>query len=245
MQKFTAFTVLLTIVVVVVVGEIVANDYLPKEEEDLSNLELDLPQGIDLTNTLATNVLASGDLGNEIKREEDKELVAEVDGLVDFEESAVSGLVEEELVVAANPYLREEQIRSAGFLTAYIEGEAKPAEMFKSVKISDLRGVEMSLNLIRNESEMLAKVYIFRPSVTTEVGTVYDLLKERAAAGLNAEVNENNEFGEASFYMNDGTRATTAFLVTRIGGVIYGFSYPKAYHAQVKNLIQLIEWELQ
>lgn len=242
MQKFTAFTILLTIVVIVVVGEIVANDYLPEETsaEDLDNMELDLPTGINLSNSLATNVLGSEELKNEGIKELKEE--TEEEGLADFEEGVGAEVVES---VAANVYLREEQIRSAGFLTAYIEEQAKPAEMFKSIKTSDLKGVDMSLSVIRNESEMLAKVYVFRPSVTTEVGAVYDLLKERAVAGLNAEVNENNEFGEASFYMNDATRATTAFLTVRIGGLVYGFSYPKAYHAQVKNLIQLIEWEMQ
>lgn len=242
MQKFTAFTVILTILVVVVAGEIMANDYLPQEEADLSNLELDLPEGIDLTNTLTTNVLAS-DLGKEIKKEEDKEMIPEESGLADFEESGVG--VTTESVVTANPYLREEQIRSAGFLTAYIEDQGRPAELFKSLKVSDLRGVDANLSVIRNESEMLAKVYVFRPNVTTEVGAVYDFLKERATSGLNMSVNETNEFGQGSFYMNDATRATTAFLVVRIGGVVYGFSYPKAYHAQVKNLIQLMEWEVQ
>jgi hypothetical protein len=43
--------------------------------------------------------------------------------------------------------------------------------------------------------------------------------------------------------MNDTKRPGTAFLTVKLGNLIYGFSYPKEYHPQVKNLIKLLEWE--
>ena len=95
-----------------------------------------------------------------------------------------------------------------------------------------------------HKEEILAKVYVFKVGISSSANEVYQTLKLKSSQGLNIKLNETNEFGAASFFMNDPTRSDTAFLTVRISGLVYAFSYPKAYHSQVKNLIQLIEWEL-
>ena len=141
-------------------------------------------------------------------------------------------------------YLRDEQLKSAGFASAYLEKQAFDGYLFKNILINDLHDVEIEKSVIRTKEELFAKIYIFKAGIDSDINEVYQLIKLRSSKGLNVNVNETNQYGTGSFYLNDPSRSNTAFLTVRIGAVIYAFSYPKEYHAQMKNLIQLIEWEL-
>lgn len=287
MKKFTIFTIILTIIVVVVFSEVVVNEYLPnifgsKTGDETGDLKLSLPASLDAKKSISTNVLGS-DLNNYLGSEEDgsvndadlNESVGDKDQVsgsgplfldpnvfsdensfknvtVDGENAGSSDAksyakdFEDESFVSTtnNIYLRAEQIKSAGFVDAYLENEAFDGRLFKTILIDDLNDAEVTKTLIRNKDALLVKVYIFKTALNANVNEVYELLKLRTAQGLNIRLNETNEFGLASFYMNDPTRSDTAFLTVRIAGFIYSFSYPKAYHSQVKNLTKLIEWEL-
>lgn len=59
MKKFTIFTVLLTVVVVVMVAETVVNRYLPTFDNGEENLSLTLPEDLDLSKITETNVLGA------------------------------------------------------------------------------------------------------------------------------------------------------------------------------------------
>ncbi|MBI5753756.1 hypothetical protein HZA40_01275, partial [Candidatus Peregrinibacteria bacterium] len=111
-----------------------------------------------------------------------------------------------------NVYLRDEQIKSAGFTGGYLENEPLDGRLFKTIDISDLSDVEVTKTDIRSKEEILAKVYVFKIGLNNNVSEVYQILKMRAAQGPNIKLNETNEFGQASFYMNDPSRSDTAFL---------------------------------
>lgn len=295
MKKFTVFTLILTVIVVVVVSEMFVNDYLPSlgsgEDENSSgeNMEVNLPETLDLSKSMETSVLgaAKNRLGADVVSED---TIGDGASPIDLVESAGSGtsdlpddylpLLEELSESAGLPesisgpasesagtsssdfedfsfdaskisptsvsiYLRDEQIKSAGFTGAYLENESSAdGKLFKTIQIDDLFDTEVTKTAIRTEETALAKVYIFKTGINTEISEVYELIKLRASGGLNIQVNETDEYGSSSFYMNDQMRNSTAFLVTRLGGFIYAFSYPKEYHSQIKNLIKLIEWEL-
>ena len=98
--------------------------------------------------------------------------------------------------------------------------------------------------MVRGDDIILAKIYVFKIGYKTNVEEIYKFLKDRIFNAINMELNETNSYGYASFYMNDPKRPDTSFLTVRIGGLLYGFSYPKEYHSQIKNLIKLIEWDL-
>lgn len=158
-------------------------------------------------------------------------------GVKDFED-------ESPVTTLKNIYLRDEQIKSAGFSGGYLESEPLDGRLFKTIDISDLKDVEVTKTDIRSTDEILAKVYIFKIGIGSSVGEIYQTIKLKASQGLNISLNETNEFGSASFFMNDPVRSDTVFLTVRIAGFVYAFSYPKTYHSQIKNLIQLIGWEL-
>lgn len=139
--------------------------------------------------------------------------------------------------------LRDEQIVSAGFVDASLVEEKYDGSLYKTIFTDDLYDVTVDKMVVKTKDAMLAKIYMIKIGPNSSLDEVYQVLKVRAAEGLNAEVNETNDFGDGSFYMNDSQRSTTAFLTVKIGSMIYGFSYPKEYHAQIKNLIQLLMWE--
>ncbi|MEK7126491.1 MAG: hypothetical protein AAB848_00135, partial [Patescibacteria group bacterium] len=70
MKKFTVFTLILTVIVVVVVSEMFVNDYLPTlgggEDKNSSgeNMEVNLPETLDLSKSMETSVL--GDTKNRL-----------------------------------------------------------------------------------------------------------------------------------------------------------------------------------
>ncbi len=200
-------------------------------------VELEMPVVRETEPIVASTVNAEDDIINGAVRVEEPE--AKPSGLADFEDTSV-----EVVRYSPNVYLREEQLRSAGFVSAYLEEESNNGLLYKTIPIDDLSGVTINKYIIRTDNEMLAKVYVVKAGINMNINDVYGILKNRAASGLNTNINETNDFAINSFYMNDNSRPNTAFLTVRVGGLIYGFSYPKAYHSQIKNLIQLIEWEL-
>lgn len=267
MQKFTIFSILLTIIIVVVVAEIIVSDYLPKWRENgeyTALMDFALPDSLSVGETSEVNVFGSGltDISSDqvvpivtesavtdaipntqpvlVEREvnmvEETISLADSNSDIDFEDSSLVNYT-------PNVYIREEQVRSAGFATAYLEDDTSDGYFFKTVYVGDLYDVQLKKTIVRDASRLFAKVYVFSFGPNSSVFNVYDSLKTRAAEGLNVELNEDNQFGDASFYMNDVKRQGTAFLTIRIASNIYGFSYPKEYHPQIKNLIKLIELE--
>lgn len=286
MKKFTVFTIILTVIVVIVFSETIARDYLPMlgiggEEAGLSEKELTLPDGLDLSKSIQTDSFDSdvrlgdstslpiftdidisklgdddflpvddvasgpiddGNIGSPLAESAPVVKTTPKDdsiggGLKDFED-------EDFVAPSVSVYLRDEQLKSAGFTSAYLEEQAFDGYLFKNILVNDLHDVEIEKTLIRSKDLLFAKVYIFKAGIESDINEVYQLIKLRSSEGLNVDINETNQYAAGSFYMNDPSRSNTAFLTIRIGAVIYAFSYPKEYHAQIKNLIQLIEWEL-
>ena len=293
MNKFTVFTVILSVVVIVVVADLVVNNYLPglKDANIISEItsgKFNLPENIDVSKAIETNVMGATDVNledfqtsrlgfdlgtnvyTETKPQEEEptgtkipvesfdttsssvNLVSEdpeeiipiadtteiepVSGSSDFEDSAFDSFPK-------NIFLRDEQVKSAGFVSAYMEIEKYDGSLYKTIYTDDLYNVSVEKIVIKSADVMFAKVYVLTFGPKSRLEDVYQVLKTRGSEGLDVEINETNEYGDGSFYMNDTKRPGTAFLTVKLGNLIYGFYYPKEYHPQVKNLIKLLEWE--
>lgn len=291
MRKFTAFTLLLTVIIIVVLAEIVMNDYLP----NLQGFSFADDSGEDLADNGQASVLGlQNKLGTEPETESEKvseevteELIEDPidtselsDGFlpimagsedifggasIELDEDNINGDADSNSEVFAEAenesvpdfedvnyvnssntaYLRDEQLRSAGFIGAHLEDEPHQNNLFKTISIEDLYDTQITKLAVKTDTALLAKVYIFKVGIEADVNEIYQLILLRSTNSINVQINETNEYGSGSFYMNDPARNETAFLTVRIGGLIYAFSYPKEYHSQIKNLIKLLEWELQ
>ncbi|MFH1534049.1 MAG: hypothetical protein ABID64_03900 [Nitrospirota bacterium] len=274
MKRFTVFTVILTVIIVVVLSEVVVNDYLPRFKKDTGTDEmaLDLPYSLDLASGQANVLGADVDFSKipdsnypdmeyeEISLNDSTEDLLRVpeetfdDSLLEVPsdptptyvatESDISDFEDDNFVsFSTNVFIREDMIKSAGFAGAYLENEAHDGYLYKTIYLDDLPDVEVSKYAIRTEDSLFAKVYVFQVGGLSSVSEVFEVLKMRATAGLDIEVNETSDYGDEAFYMNDSRRSEVAFLTVRMGAVLYGFSYPKDYHSQIKNLITLIDYE--
>lgn len=137
-------------------------------------------------------------------------------------------------------YLRDDQIVNSGFTGSRLETEIYDGFLYKTINISDLKGINVEKYNIGDGTNTYAKVYIITVSDPLTFNDIYNVIKSRAAEGIDTEVNETNDYGSGSFYMNDVRRSGVAFLTVKIGSRIYGFTYPKTYHPQIKNLISLL-----
>jgi len=260
MRKFTIFTVILTVVITVVVAQLLTENYLPglnsSNSTEVSSTDFDLPTDLDLSKTIQTNLLGVGfqkqpdptinenTFGSGILYENvpieaptaDTGIQQKPSGPSDFEDESFTNL-------SANIYLRDEQVQSAGFIDAKVEKEDDNGFLFKTVYVDDLYDVEMIKSSIKGPSIVLAKAYVFKIGPMSSASDVYEILKVRGSEGLEIEINETNDFGEKSFYINDTRRQGVAFLTTKIGNLIYAFSYPKEYHVQINNLVKLLDME--
>jgi len=267
MQKFTIFSVILSVIVVVVVLQIVADDYLGNENLanplDSKELTYVLPENLQanvLGKTISTTVaeeassfetpeltdskiIYSSDTTSETVNTDSKTESAINDA--DLLQMETTGSDFEDLgFVSSTPnvYIREEQVKSAGFANSGIKEEEYNGYYFKTIYVDNIPGLTVKRYAIEDSVRLYAKIYVLTGE-NLKMSDLYKSLQARCSNGLNSEINSTNQYGLASFYMNDTSRADVAFLTVRFTGVIYGFSYPKEYHVQVKNLIKLISLE--
>ena len=246
MQKFNIFSVILASVLVVVVAEYALNDYGQSASDRSGEVTFNLPNSLDLSKATETSVLSFDEIpfsDGVIEEEPVAEEVESESRLPDFEDESFATELREVNLNVSSVYLRDEQVQSAGFVNAFVLEEPHEGLLFKSVYLDDLYDMTTTKWAVQTDTQLFAKVYAFTFGPDSGSSEVYEVLKIRASQGLNAEVNETDGFGDASFYMNDSRRQNTAFLVTRLGSVVYAFSYPKEYHQQITNLITLLDLE--
>lgn len=253
----------------VIVAEILVSEFFPelKKENITSQYQAIVPEGVipqdgiipdglnpnnlntdvinnALSNEGTLNMPSLSDFSNKLGDDFDADLVETPSIDFDVANVGVSDFEGDNYVpFSQNVYIREDQIRSAGFATAYLEQQADDGYLFKNVYIADLSGIELDKTAIRTSDALLAKVYVLKVDPDQNVDVIFNQLKLKSSEGLDIEINQTNEYGMASFYMNDSRRPNVAFLTVRMSSVIYGFSYPKQYHPQIRNLIQLIDLE--
>ena len=254
MQKFTVFTVIFTVLVVVVAAETFVNKYLPSLSDEVAVTdgtdEYPLPNELDVSASIQSNVLGAMDVGTEavempaevsaetptVSEEEflPTDFLETPDGIYsdieDFSNTTTN-------LAPTNVYLTVDHVTKSGFVGATIVPETFDGFLFKTINIGDLFGIKSEKNSIKNESSSFAKVYVVIPDDPKNAEEIYRVIKTRAAEGLEIEINETNDYGVVSFFMNDSRRPNVAFLTVRINSLIYGFSYPKQYHPQIKALV--------
>ncbi len=258
MQKFTVFTAILTVIIVVVVAEILVSEYFPslKAENTLSVDSSGLVGNIDLGDATAANIFNSA-LENEAAQQLGGAAVDQFNSTVGSSLENINNFVgtapddsrvydfedQDEPASQPNAFLDAEKLSSAGFYNAFLEVEEHDGLLFKNIFVEDVETAVMTKYAIRTNEQMLAKVHVFQMKPGARASELYNALNQRISNTISLDVNATNSFGEASFYMNDPQREDVAFLVVRMGTHIFGFSYPKEFHQQIVNLIQLLDLE--
>lgn len=128
--------------------------------------------------------------------------------------------------------VNDESLRMAGYSDFVIKPKPFDGKLFGTFDISMLG----SLNIIEknvienrngNEANVLS-VYEFELGNKDTTQEIYDYLRAKIKDELGITINESNQFGLSSFYINFGVPSDSVFLVVKMRDNVYALSYPKA-----------------
>jgi hypothetical protein len=120
--------------------------------------------------------------------------------------------------------------------------ETFDASMLSYLNVLDRKVIQL---IDGNEVEVL-RVYEFNLNDADAAAEVYSYLKISLKDQLGVSVNETNQFGLSSFYVNFQAPSDSAFLVVKTKGNVYALSYPKAENQETNyfNLVSDLLTEL-
>lgn len=128
--------------------------------------------------------------------------------------------------------VNNELLMKAGFNNVVIKPRPFNSRLFDRFDLSMLSYlniVEKSVILLAGGDEKeIMRVYEFDFSDDAGAQEIYDFLKAKIKDELGVTINETNQFGLSSFYINFNGPQENAFLVVKTRTNVYALSYPKA-----------------
>ncbi len=224
MHKFTLFTIGLSVVVILVVAEVVVNDYLG---EDFAQKETVEEVAVEVEEPLTDVVAEEGveaPLDSEIRGDEIESPVVE----------------EEQGAPQSVALITTELLASVGVLEPKVETAAFQGLVFGLFDVKEeFAGFTVLEHKLFDGSNFIGMVYEISTENELQTFGAYETLRQKAQGSSLGTVNENNDYGEASFYFNHSTKTSTVFLVVQKAGHAYAFQYSPSYHrAVVKPLLE-------
>ncbi len=250
MGKTNLLTLFAIVIIVVVAAELLVNDYTsyPDLEETMAVDEMNVnAQG----NVLGANDVSSSDEGNAggnlIDFNEDglaPKVTSELNSGGTADTSVPKPALNTEVTETENsedPVISFSVVDQVGFNNVVLQRVPFNGIMFQKVDMRDFQSVPIfQQNLLQNNRDWVAEFYELHAESQLLANEIYLLIKEKASNSIEAGINETNEFGNGSFYINYSDRSNTAFLVVKVRESVYAFVYKKDLHPFVKSLIQLL-----
>lgn len=203
MNKFTIFTLFLSSIIVVIVAEILVNDYLHT------------PYSLEG----AANVFDSGVSGASQQNN--------------------SGSSSTQAVQAGS--LSSELFKKAGIENYTFQSAPFGGKLLDRIPLTDMSVITTyESHLLKNGVARVASFYEFNPGSGASALEVYDLLKQKCSAEIGVLLNETNDFGDGSFYVNYFEYPEKVFVVFRKGDKVFAFTYGKELHSAMAKLISLL-----
>lgn len=222
MQKFTAFSILVSLSVVLLMTDALWNK-IPTGNEQV-------PAAIDVESIPET----VQELPEVLPEEENPEETP-------VENPASTEDMEVDLSESLDSQLESGLFVRAGFSKAVLKDSLFSGLVFQFISFSDQSYATIyQWNLFDDEAFVGSISEIRYP---TETGSFqgYLALRERASALTQlGTVNEVNNYGDASFYFNHKTKTKTVHLIMRKGRDIYAFEYAADHHEKMKNMFDIL-----
>lgn len=226
MNKFTIFTIILSVSVITVTADLVVRDYFDGTQANVLDEEV-------------SPVLAD-DENTDTEDSTDSETT-------DVRETAPQEPATELAAVAPSPVIAppqsritEDIIRQAGFTSGRLQEKQFNGKLYQLLDITKTPVDGMVLyDILENDVGVVSVTEIMLRDEIRAL-QLYSLLQNKTKPYIDLSLNETNAYGDRSFYINHAKKPEEAFLTVKIGNRIYGFAYVKGYHPQVKALIQLL-----
>lgn len=220
MHKFTLFSILFSISVVLLLLDVLLNDYLttsPPFAEATQEESVTLPEGFDESqlqvNTLGPDV--------QLSEEQIEAVVADLESLP--------------------AQLDEARLASIGFDGPVLKEAIYSGLIFQFLSFADQEEAYIYQSNFFNGSEFIGSIYEIRYPSETASFQGYLALRERAQSQSRlGELNEVNLYGDASFYFNHFEKTKTVHLVIRRGDTLYAFEYAYRHHELMKKLFDAL-----
>lgn len=238
MQKSTIFIVMLAVIVIAVIGKLFAYDYLRQGwanifasigTEQIVEQAAETPTAETVT---APEIAVEETPAVETPAETPAETVSET------QPSEVEKLIEQTKLNFEK--VTPEQLTQAGFKNAKVITVTFDNRIFQIIDVSDITNADTGEFNIADEKNIYAVVDEMQFQTQLEAEDSYSVIKKRILDMPGLTINENNQFGNASLFMNDPKRKANAFLIVRTTNTLYFYTYPKANHEFVKKLIILL-----
>lgn len=137
--------------------------------------------------------------------------------------------------------LTDDDIHGIGFTTMHLERVSAEGLLYQLLDVNDMVSVSKARFHLTDGKNVYGVLNEFLFSNEQRAQDFYTTLKTKAQAFIpEVKINETNDFGARSFFMNDGKRLGTAFLTFQSGQRVFGLSYPKASHEFFKKLVALL-----
>ncbi len=214
MSQTNLFTVFIIVIVVVVAAELLVNNYI------------DYPQA--KNGSEQVNVLGVEDTDQH--------------NVIDFDvdENKPLTVLDNELF-SEEATIKFEVVKNAGFQNVTLQRVPFNHLLFNFIDFSDYKTTDVvDQRVLQNNEDKIAEFYEFHTDKSSLANEIFLLIKEKSDTVLGVSINETDEFGEKSFYVNYEDIPNIAFLVVKIDNSVYCLSYRKELHSYIKSIIQLI-----
>ncbi len=210
MQKFTVFSIILSMTLLLVLGDLVVHDYLKAGAETIPVLE----KAADTGSTSVLNTLIPDETVEEVV-----ELpVIEVEASLQADTFASAGF--------SSPILKEAIY--SGLIFQFIPfSEADNATVQQS-------------HLFNGEEFVGTVYEVAYPTETASFQGYLTLRERSKSLAHLGSIYEANTSGDSSFYFNHDAKTKTVHLIMRSGNTVYAFEYAHLHHESMKNVFDLI-----
>lgn len=238
MQKFTVFSILLSLGVILVIGDVIYHDYLNGSSESATEELLPTPNTENIENVNVEDV----DLPSTKPPETTTPTETVVpDNSVSLSEDNAVDNIASDVTTFLQPTLNIETFSDSGFLSPVLKDTSYSGLVFQFISFSDQTEATIYQSNLFDGEQYIGSIYEIRYPTETGSFQGYLALRERASALTDlGEVNEVSNYGDASFYFNHKTKIKTVHLVIRSGSIIYAFEYAQSYHEKMKKVFDIL-----
>lgn len=259
MHKFTIFTILLSVCVVLIVADLVLHDYWGEDfasqnaatEQtipDETTLDETTPNeitGDSSTTPVTDGTTATPNSSTDSTLATDPELYGDEEdnptdiGTVTPNDSGETTTVVDE--TALNPTLTQALTADLSLIEPILETESYTGLIYGFWDLSaSLNGSIILRHKLFDGTTFLGSIYEIQGATEVDLFSLYEALRTLARTSDTGTINENNAYGEASFYFNHSVKTNTVFLTVRTQNAVYAFEYAPSAHVQMKKLISLL-----
>lgn len=225
MQKFTVFSILLSLSIVLGTVDVFFHGYLNPENtpEQESIEEEEVPPVEEVEPEIGAETAL------EVDSEEDTP-VDTADETVELQEETPSSLLTQDLFV------------QAGFGAPVLKTALFSGLVFQFIPMnSGTEADALQWNLFDGQNYVGTAYELIYSTDTGAFSSYLDLRDEAGKLTTIGNVNEVNLYGDASFYFNHSTKVKTVHIVIRYADRVFAFEYAQDAHDKMKKLFDILK----